>query len=716
MLPATPGLFVDGLGAIPTPLLEEQAEKLVVLCKKSPSGHNQEAKMDESVRKSWQLQPDLVQFRHPQWQSGMEKLTKLIAERLGYVDVPLQCVLYKLLVYGEGGHFLKHQDTEKENGMIATLVVQPPSAHEGGDLVVYRGGETTYRHEFGKASGMAAFLPHYAVHYADAEHALEEVTKGYRLVLVYSICLPKTMRHLGKRVDKPLSEDLASAINSMDEEDDSFALLLDHEYTEKSLRYLGLGALKGADAATLHVLEGANALVSDDKKLLFFLAQLKHDVSWDDDGYECSEKEHAESVTWFSTAGEDLGRIRNFTAKLNLLNPDENTSCDLWVRHGKQTKEGGYTGNEGSTSVTTYSRVAIVAWLASRHFENAMTFMPLDVAVEALNAQKSVDGAALGKLLDVVTTRLETENSAKEYGEKSDVLSMTFCCVFCEVLVRAGDPGVVTRSFKSYCGSLGGVEGNETLAPYIAKVVRAFDWGDISEAITKSLGSDGTDSAEGCSAIELTLRVVARLDAGTAQQALLKMATEKATEMEDRDLFFAKYVGLLWDCVIRCGNSEVFDAFAKKLEGADPALLGLSVQYLSQYLSGVDEKDAKVALLASVRFKRIKWLKEQIEAMDKKFSWEMLDAEFGYSDEIQAFLRGPEVTMSTRRRGGRKIQGASSCPRRRGRMDAGGGASQLLVQSGSYRERRRRVRDDHENSRVVPRATEEAGAVQGGVA
>ncbi|OWZ16749.1 hypothetical protein PHMEG_0009402 [Phytophthora megakarya] len=59
-------------------------------------------KMDECVRKSWQLHPDQLEINHPWWQSGMEKLTDLIAGRLGYKGVPLQCMLYKLLVYGWG--------------------------------------------------------------------------------------------------------------------------------------------------------------------------------------------------------------------------------------------------------------------------------------------------------------------------------------------------------------------------------------------------------------------------------------------------------------------------------------------------------------------------------------------------------------------------------------------------------------------------------------
>ncbi|KAL3667295.1 hypothetical protein V7S43_007526 [Phytophthora oleae] len=51
----------------------------------------------------------------------------MIGNQLGFKDIYLQCILYKLLIYEEGGHFVKHQYTEKEEGMIATLVIQPPS-------------------------------------------------------------------------------------------------------------------------------------------------------------------------------------------------------------------------------------------------------------------------------------------------------------------------------------------------------------------------------------------------------------------------------------------------------------------------------------------------------------------------------------------------------------------------------------------------------------
>jgi hypothetical protein len=51
-----------------------------------------------------------------------------------------------MLVYGKGQFFLPHQDSEKDDAMVGTLVVSLPSAHTGGELVVEHGGQSvTYR-------------------------------------------------------------------------------------------------------------------------------------------------------------------------------------------------------------------------------------------------------------------------------------------------------------------------------------------------------------------------------------------------------------------------------------------------------------------------------------------------------------------------------------------------------------------------------------------
>lgn len=38
-------------------------------------------------------------LKNPRWQQGIEKLSPIIAEKLGFKDIPVECKLYKLLVY-----------------------------------------------------------------------------------------------------------------------------------------------------------------------------------------------------------------------------------------------------------------------------------------------------------------------------------------------------------------------------------------------------------------------------------------------------------------------------------------------------------------------------------------------------------------------------------------------------------------------------------------
>ncbi|KAG1708758.1 hypothetical protein DVH05_022383 [Phytophthora capsici] len=651
-LPSQPGLFVDSLGLIPTPLRTEIVTPLIALCEKSPFGHNMDTKMDEAVRKSWQLEPDLVQFKNPLWKAGIEKLSKVVADRLGYRGIPLECVLYKLLVYSEGGHFVKHQDTEKKDGMIATLVVQPPSDHEGGDLVVYRDGEEKYRHDFGKNDGTSAFLPHYAVHYADAEHALENVEKGYRLALVYSVCLPSTMRHLEKHQDQRLSEDLATGISKMGADNDSFALLLEHEYTVNSIRNLGSGALKGVDNARFYALEGANALVSNDNKLKFFIVQLQHEVRTYEDGYDSTLEGHYDISTWYTTTGDLLGKVEKVDnkddkgdkdcksiVKFNFLNPNQETFSELWDKYEKRIKHGGFTGNEGSTAITAYTRCAIVAWQKARHWENAIKFMPVGAAAVALNDCEMVAASSLRQLLRAVVTVLKAEDS-EQYSSEHKELPMKFIKIFCELLVKAGDPDTVVLFFKEHCQAISGRKGNEVLIPSVTEIVRTFDWSAIGEVVSALIRSEKEEDEEGLSSMEFILRIIDGLEEGTAKQSLLELTVEKALKMDGKELLVMKGVGLLWKWVIHSGNKTFLESLIKILVNADTSVTGPSIRYLSEYLSGSSVVNELVP-------KRIKFLEDQIEALDTKFSWEMPNAEFSDNEQIQEFLRGPEESMMT---------------------------------------------------------------------
>ncbi|OWZ01940.1 hypothetical protein PHMEG_00026593 [Phytophthora megakarya] len=414
-LPAVPGMFVEGVGPIPVPLWEERAQKLIEKCEKSPFGHNFDTKFDENVRKSWQLEPDQVQLKNQQWETGIKKMMPTIADRLGYKDIPLECVLYKLLVYEEGGHFAKHQDTEKEDGMIATLVIQPPSLHEGGDLLVYANGEVKHRHDFGKSDGTATHMTHYAVHYADAEHVLEKVTKGYRLVLVYSICLPANVRHLERNPNKPMAGELAKIIETMEDGDNSFALLLSHEYTDKSFNMYGSESFKGVDRARYLALEEANASVSKGKKLEFLIAKLYHNVTfYGNNGNmgDWDEESRCEKLTWYTIDGDSLGEGDRVPVKFNFLNPTKNTYTELWKKPYGSSDMTGYMGNQGPEKNSVYSRFAIVA---------------------CSSAAKVVQG-------DEILVKLKKKGLWTHYDPVPVPVTLSFCKTLCEWIVNYSDP------------------------------------------------------------------------------------------------------------------------------------------------------------------------------------------------------------------------------------------------------------------------------------
>jgi len=88
------------------------------------------------------------------WQPVLKRTVESVASSLGLSDGAagsIQARLYKLLLYEQGGHFSAHQDTEKERGMIGTLVVQLPTAqgHTGGSLTVRHKGKS-FTHKFDK--------------------------------------------------------------------------------------------------------------------------------------------------------------------------------------------------------------------------------------------------------------------------------------------------------------------------------------------------------------------------------------------------------------------------------------------------------------------------------------------------------------------------------------------------------------------------------------
>lgn len=67
----------------------------------------------------------------------MDSVTSRVAAELGVDSATVvKAELYKLLLYQEGDPFVPHRDTEKSDGMFATMTILLPSQHMVSNLCI----------------------------------------------------------------------------------------------------------------------------------------------------------------------------------------------------------------------------------------------------------------------------------------------------------------------------------------------------------------------------------------------------------------------------------------------------------------------------------------------------------------------------------------------------------------------------------------------------
>jgi hypothetical protein len=249
------GLSVNGFGNVTIPYEARAAAAMKHVAIQAPYGLGFQTIVDKKVRDCLQIDACHITTTR-KWDKAIQKLVDRAAEGLGLNSSQVTFKLYKLLMYEEGGHFDPHQDTEKVQGMFATLIVQFPSDFAGGDVIVRHGGiQRTF--DMGSNDGSRQEKFHFLAMYADCEHELRQITAGHRLVATYSL------RWAGDGTppappDIKVALDLATAFKRFHGQG---GLLLEHQYTESSLGRYGLRALKGHDRAIAGALEAAGALM-----------------------------------------------------------------------------------------------------------------------------------------------------------------------------------------------------------------------------------------------------------------------------------------------------------------------------------------------------------------------------------------------------------------------------------------------------------------------
>ncbi|WP_239396976.1 2OG-Fe(II) oxygenase [Frankia sp. CiP3] len=412
---------VDGVGSVAFPVSSAQARELLGRGQPARFGRGEETLTDPGVRDTWEIPTELV---HARWDDdALNDILTTVKDELGLpIAAELTAGLHSLLVYEPGQFFRAHQDSEKDDSMIGTLVVTLPSDHSGGELIVRHLEEkNTYRGSTAELS-LVAF-------YADCRHEVAKIRSGYRIALTYNLllsgdtALPEGDEGAVGELAGFLREHFSTPVFSRyggrpAGPPNRLVYLLDHEYTPRALGWRGL---KGADAARGSLVQAAAERAGYEAVLALADIKTTHSAYEADDYYggrgrRCwDDDENAEDDDTDDLADYDIQELIESTVTLtHWTGPDgdqlEATSLDVdedevCASSGTDDFEPytsdyeGYMGNWGNTLDRWYHRAAIVVWPREQSFANRAETSP-GWALDALAEMAPTDAQAAAATLE----------------------------------------------------------------------------------------------------------------------------------------------------------------------------------------------------------------------------------------------------------------------------------------------------------------------------
>ncbi|EFX04490.1 hypothetical protein CMQ_1418 [Grosmannia clavigera kw1407] len=334
------------------------------------------------------------------WEPYFMKIAQQAADRLGLLGVAVRP--YKLLLYEKGSFFKRHKDSEKEAGMVGTLVISLPSQHEGGDVSLsFQTESKTFATSPGSSWDISALA-----WFSDVSHEIAEIKQGYRLVLTYNLVqngpAVQTAESTYRQQEKVRTRLLRW--KTQIQTPDPIVYPLDHQYTESSL---SLANMKGRDRAVCNLLSNSAASCG----LFLFFAQVTRSRT-EECGYDEYEDSEVETMfkALFTLNGKEIGS--NLTvSECQIMGTDIND------REPDSEEEGEFTGNEGAP--TTFHYHDTVAMLVRKeelvrltqgdrsemHAENLVALVNEDLQARRNEAMTQYASACL---IDILTKRLRS--------------------------------------------------------------------------------------------------------------------------------------------------------------------------------------------------------------------------------------------------------------------------------------------------------------------
>lgn len=437
---------IKKIGAIGLPITDVSIRGLISVAEPAKFGWKDQTIFDQDVRKVWEIPSGKVNIGKKLWSKSLDPLLNDIKNDLGLPKKSkLKAELHNLLIYEKGDFFKPHQDTEKADNMVATLVVILPSNHAGGELIIDHCGEKkVFKSNDPKLNKLLCIA-----FYADCYHEVKEVTSGHRVSLTYNLILENYNGNLQSLSESNFNSRLNTAfknyftddhvnVNKNSSEDikpKKIVYLLDHQYTQNGLSW---NNLKNADQVRVEVLLN----IADKFDLDAHLALADMHETWDcesDDndyynrrGYRNKEDddEEAEGTPVYIIDSSIMLRHwidRNGNAvEYQDFTPSSREVCSTSDNDGFKPYESqyeGWMGNYGNTLDRWYHRAAIVLW---RKQDNLPIRFEIDQdglmkeVFESINSEHNL--LKTREILSFIAPYWQ--NYAKNHKEKEDIVNI----------------------------------------------------------------------------------------------------------------------------------------------------------------------------------------------------------------------------------------------------------------------------------------------------
>jgi len=508
-----PCLEVDQVGRISLPLLPTQAEQLIEVAERAPYGKGHETLVDTDVRRTWQINADKVKISGKYWQKNLADIVSQVKSGLG-VDCDISAELYKLLVYDTGSFFVPHRDTEKADGMFATLVIVLPSLYSGGELVVSHKQETVKLDLHSQQDEEVSF----AAFYADCVHEVLPINDGCRLTLIYNLIrsdkkiplpTPPEYFHAEKRIVALLNHWAQSLNekNAKNEIPEKLIFLLEHEYSIAELKF---NALKNRDAASAEVL--ITAAKQAGCELYLALASIEESGSAEHTGYEYGDNwgndyevgevfDHSETLSKWRSPDGGMVKLPDLPFYEEEFCPPE----DFERMDPDDIEFQEATGNAGASFERMYHCAAIVLWPRAQYLaiiSQAGSRATIPVLIELCQQWESTHKDSVKQDAQTLVTYILKDWIPDHCAQEGSYGRRLYTTDFLNCLFLLADTDLI-KQFYSIVATTGIYHKQDSVA--LAQVAELLPWSDVVVYSTKAITVSAVKAPAACSCLLISL-------------------------------------------------------------------------------------------------------------------------------------------------------------------------------------------------------------------